>query len=584
MDNQQHAKKRRRKKKKENSVAKRIIPVLIAIVLIIVVVATTFGKEIIDKYSYSSEEYDMTVYFENKSDSDVAIILQDKFMEDRAYYLDGTYYVDYDFALTHFNDRFYYDSVDRYLIYTLPTDMIINPIGTNEIRTTNGTSNMEYDVTKEIDGKLLVALDYLKKYSNFSYEAFEEPRRLQIYTEWNERSVATVKKKSAVRHKGGIKEEILEEVDQGDKLYVLEQMEEWSKVKTNDAVIGYIENKHLMDITPELPIPVTDYTEPEYTNLVRDHKINMGWHAVAGVVGNDTLETYVNNTEGLNVVSPTWFNLCDSEGNYESFATQTYVDKAHAMGLEVWPTFNNTEHYKDVNVKDIIDSTTERQALIQKLMNDILSMGIDGINIDIEMLPTEAGRDFSEFIRELSIECRKNNVVLSIDNYVPIGNTGYYDRKTQGEVADYVVIMGYDEHYAGSQEAGSVASIGYVETGITNTLEEVPAYKVINAIPFYTRIWEINGADVSSQAVGMETANEWIAAHNVNMQWDEKTCQNYGEYTSGETTYKMWAEDADSIKVKLNVMAVNNLAGVAEWRLGYETKDIWDVILEYLNN
>ncbi|MCQ2081875.1 MAG: glycosyl hydrolase family 18 protein [Lachnospiraceae bacterium] len=562
---------------------KKLIPIFVAIVLIIVVVAATFGADIIERFTYSDEVYDMKVYFENKSDEDVAIIWQDEFMQDRAYLIDGTYYVDLDFVHTYFNDRFYYDPVDSLLIYTLPTNMLMNKVGTNEIIDNDTPGTMEYVPSRLEGDKLLVALDYAKKFSNFSYEKFENPNRIQIYTKWEERQVGTIKKDTQVRHRGGIKEEILKELKAGDKVIVIDQMEEWSKVKTDDAIIGFVENKRIGSIVPETPLPVEDYKEPEYSNLCRDYKINMGWHAVAGVAGNDTLDQYVANTKGLNVISPTWFNLNDSEGNYDNFSTKAYVDRAHALGLEVWPTFNNVEHGSDVSMKKVLESTSKRLDLIDRLVSDMLMVGIDGINVDIEMLPTEAGRDFSEFIRELSIACRKNNLVLSIDNYVPLGNTDYYDRKTQGEVADYVVIMGYDEHYAGSKEAGSVASIGYVTAGIENTLEEVPPYKVINGIPFYTRIWDTVGVEMTSQAVDMQTAKDFLKRHNIEATWDDTTCQHYGEINEGGTLRQVWLEDADSIRAKLSVMSAHGLGGVAEWKLGLETPDVWDVILEYLN-
>lgn len=561
---------------------KKLIPIFVAIVLIIVVVGATFGGELIERFSYSDEVYDMKVYFENKSDEDVAIIWQNDFMTDRAYLIDGTYYVDLDFVHTYFNDRFYFDSIESLLIYTLPTNMIVNKVGTTEITDNGETKSIEYVPSRMEGDKLLVALDYAKKYSNFSYEKFENPNRIQIYTKWEERQVATIKKDTQVRHKGGIKEEILKELKAGDKVIVIDQMDEWSKVKTDDAIIGFVENKRLGSIVAESPLPVTDYVEPEYTNLCKDYKINMGWHAVAGVAGNDTLDQYIANTKALNVISPTWFCLNDSEGNYDNFATKEYVDKAHSKGLEVWPTFNNVEH-GDVSMKAILGSTSVRQNLINRLMNDILAVGIDGINIDIEMLPTDAGKDFSEFIRELSIECRKNGIVLSIDNYVPMGNTDYYDRKTQGEVADYVVIMGYDEHYAGSKEAGSVASIGYVTAGIENTMKEVPSYKIINGIPFYTRLWDTVGVEMTSQAIDMQTAKDFIQKHNMNMTWDDTTCQYYGEINEGGTLRQLWLEDVESIRAKLSVMNAHGIGGVAEWKLGMETPEVWDAILEYLN-
>lgn len=92
------------------------------------------------------------------------------------------------------------------------------------------------------------------------------------------------------------------------------------------------------------------------------------------------------------------------------------------------------------------------------------------------------------FIRELSIACRANNIILSIDNYVP-EYTYYYNRREQGIVADYVVIMGYDETLPSSETPGPVASLNFVRKGITDTLNVVDKSKVINGIPFYSRVW-----------------------------------------------------------------------------------------------
>ena len=283
------------------------------------------------------------------------------------------------------------------------------------------------------------------------------------------------------------------------------------------------------------------------------------------------------------MISPTWFKLCDNEGGYTSFASADYVQKAHDRGLEVWALIENIEYKDSISMYEILSSTTTRQKLIDSLMNDLITYGIDGINVDFEQLSMDCGEHFVEFIRELSVACRKNGKVLSVDNYVPRDFNDYYDRKEQGIVADYVIVMGYDEHYAGSKEAGSVASIDYVEDGIAQTVKEVPAEKVINAIPFYTRIWETTGDGISSQAVDMVTAEQFISNHGITAEWDENTCQNYGEYTSGDSRYQVWLEDADSIKVKLNVMENYGIGGVAEWRLGFEKPEIWDVIGEYLD-
>ena len=562
---------------------KKIIPIVIAIVLIIIIGGVTFGSRILEKYSYSKERADLNAYYGITGSQEAAIVLQDEIVEEKARISDGICYLDMATIHKYLNDRFYVDEGEGLLLYTLPEDIVRNSIGSSVKETAQGSEELGYTAAIWEGDTLYVALDYIKQYTNFSYQLFTDPYRIQLTTEWPSYEVASISKNTQVRVKGGVKSEILTDVQKGDQVSVLEQMETWSKVKTADSVIGYVENKRLTGIRSEQPIPVTDYQEPEYTSLTRDHKINLGWHVVASAGGNDTFNSVTANAGNLNVISPTWFKLCDNEGGYTSFASADYVQKAHDRGLEVWALIENIEYKDSISMYEILSSTTTRQKLIDSLMNDLITYGIDGINVDFEQLSMDCGEHFVEFIRELSAACRKNGKVLSVDNYVPRDFNDYYDRKEQGIVADYVIVMGYDEHYAGSKEAGSVASIDYVEDGIAQTVKEVPAEKVINAIPFYTRIWETTGDGISSQAVDMVTAEQFISNHGITAEWDETTCQNYGEYTSGDSRYQVWLEDADSIKVKLNVMENYGIGGVAEWRLGFEKPEIWGVIGEYLD-
>lgn len=562
---------------------KKIIPIVIAIVLIIIIGGVTFGSRILEKYSYSKERADLNAYYGITGSQEAAIVLQDEIVEEKGRISDGICYLDIATIHKYLNDRFYVDGGEGLLLYTLPEDIVRNSIGSSVKEIAQGSEELGYTAAIWEGDTLYVALDYIKQYTNFSYQLFTDPYRIQLTTEWPSYEVASISKNTQVRVKGGVKSEILTDVQKGDQVSVLEQMETWSKVKTADSVIGYVENKRLTGIRSEQPIPVTDYQEPEYTSLTRDHKINLGWHVVASAGGNDTFNSVTANAGNLNVISPTWFKLCDNEGGYTSFASADYVQKAHDRGLEVWALIENIEYKDSISMYEILSSTTTRQKLIDSLMNDLITYGIDGINVDFEQLSMDCGEHFVEFIRELSVACRKNGKVLSVDNYVPRDFNDYYDRKEQGIVADYVIVMGYDEHYAGSKEAGSVASIDYVEDGIAQTVKEVPAEKVINAIPFYTRIWETTGDGISSQAVDMVTAEQFISNHGITAEWDETTCQNYGEYTSGDSRYQVWLEDADSIKVKLNVMENYGIGGVAEWRLGFEKPEIWDVIGEYLD-
>ena len=561
---------------------KKLIPVLIAIVLIIVIAAVGFGAKFAEKYSYSKERADLAEYFDIMGSDDVPIILQDERVEEHAKLWDGVCYFDFATVHKYFNDRFFEDKRENVLIYTLPDAIVSIPIGSQSVSVGDSEGSRDYVIARYEGDMLYVAADFVKEYANFSYTLYTEPNHMQVYTEWNERQVANITKDTQVRYQGGIKSDILTDVSEGDKVVILEEMETWTKVKTEDAFIGYVENKKLSEKSAETPEPVTDYVEPVYESNTRDHKINLAWHAVASIGGNDTLAEMMSGTKSINVISPTWFALSDNDGNFTNLATMDYVTRAHNMGLEVWGLVDNFTN-EAVDTYEVLAGRSTRAHLIEGLIETALAYELDGINIDFENVSLDAGEPFVEFIRELSIDCRKYGIVLSVDNYVPMGYNDHYNRKEQGIVADYVIIMGYDEHHKRSETAGSVASIDFVENGIANTVAEVPANKVINAIPFYTRIWETKGTTVDSQAVGMELAQQYLQDHNITTTWDEKTCQNYGEYQSGDSYYQVWLEDADSIRVKLNIMNKYGIGGVAEWKLGFEVDSIWDVIEEYMN-
>ncbi|MCR5557530.1 MAG: SH3 domain-containing protein [Butyrivibrio sp.] len=564
---------------------KKVLPAIFIIALIFIIGGIYAGQIAYQHYSYSTERADLNDYFDITDSQDTAIILGNERIEERARLIDGYYYMDFASVQKYLNDRFYYGKADNALIYTTASKIITAEIDSNSWTDSDGGSGTEeYVIARSEGDTLYLALEYVKKYTNFYYEGFGEYNHIQLTTQWPEETVATINKDTQLRLRGGVKSEVLEDLNKGVTVVVLEELENWSKVKSSDSYIGYVENKRLSDIQTRTPDPVTDYVEEEYTYLLRDHKINLGFHSIAGPGGNDTLLSSIADTKSLNVVAPTWYYISSEAGDVRSFASSSYVNTAHDKGLEVWAVVDNFNGDGSVSTSEFLSHASNRKNAIDTIVAEAISLGIDGINLDFEMIASEDGQSFVEFVREFGIACRKNNLVFSIDNYVPMNFNDYYDLEEQGIVADYVIIMGYDEHYAGSAEAGSVASLTYVENGIINTLKEVDASKVINALPFYTRIWHTSGNSISSEAVGMQTAKEFVDNHNLDMTWDADCGQYYGEYTSSDGTLnQIWLEDADSIGAKLTSMKSNGIAGVAAWRLGFETPDIWDVIADFVN-
>lgn len=564
---------------------KKMIPVLVALVLIAVVVVVAFGGKISEKYSYGTEVADLDAYFggglaEGGADGELAIVLQDEVLEDRAVVFENHIYFELETVKEYFNDRFFLSEEEQLMLYTRAEDTLEVKFGERSFLDRDGVHETAYVICRQQGEKIYFAEEFLHAFANFSCERFE--KHVQLYTEWGVRQTYEASRDTQVRIKGGIKSPILKELAKGEKVEFLEEMETWSKVKTSDSLIGYVENKHLTNLSSEMETPVTTWQPEEIPSLQTEGKVCLGWHSIGGVGGNDTLDAMLEEGKGLNVIAPTWFSLTDNEGNFRSFASEKYVKRAHDKGLKVWGVWDNfnyrNETGSEVSTYQVLSSTEKRKALAAAIIDTSLELGLDGVNLDFEELTADAGKYYVQFIRELSVLTRANNLILSVDNYMPNAGNTFYRLDVQGEFADYVILMGYDEHWHGSKDPGSVASIGFVTDGIEKALEKVPAQKLVNALPFYTILWKTEGTEVTDSYITLNNMDDFLTRMGKEPAWDEETCQYYAEWESGDALYQIWIEDEASLKTKLNVMGAHKLGGVAVWRLGYGTKDAWNLV------
>ena len=522
---------------------KRVFTVLVPIVLILLVAAVAFGSILFEKFSYSKNRADLNAYFGITQADEVAMVVQDSVVDEKAKMVDGMSYFTLSTVEQYFTDRFYVNSVEQVLLFTTDTDVIRINIGdgSNIMYVSDAGQELPYKAAFYEGDTLYIAADYVQKFANFEYHVYDEPLRMQVYTQWNSYTSMTVSKKTALRYQGGIKSDILMDLEKGDEVAVLEQMENWSKVKTSNALIGYVENKYLTGEKTVERLCSTGFQEIVYANVKKEGTINLAFHQVFNEVGGDGLASALSTTKAVNVVSPTWFRLNNNSGDFTSIANASYVSKAHELGIDVWALITDVDSADlygiEIDFVELLSSSANRRHLIEGLMAQVDTYGLDGINIDFEKVKKDSGIHFVQFLRELSIETRKRGVVLSVDNYVPSEYTAHYNRKEQGIVADYLIIMGYDEHYVGGGEAGSNASIGFVESGIANTKEVVPADKIINAVPFYTRVWESGADGLKASTLTMASQKDWIAKSGVTPVWIDEVCQNYAEYESDGTIY-----------------------------------------------
>lgn len=543
---------------------------VLVLMLLLMAAGGAGGYIYMRKYMPSDELSDKAKVFGIKG-SQVALLLDNELQEEKGIYEDGQVYLPVGWVNEYLNQRFYWDEGEKLLVYALPESIVYAD------EDAQGEKGPLFKVT---DDGMYLSLGLVVNYTDIRTRSFatSQIKRVFIDTLWEPYDTAEVKKAGHVREKGGVKSPILTELEQGEQVDVLETMEKWSRVRTEDGYIGYIENRRLdgrEQVTPE-----SSFEAPVYTSISMDEKVRLGFHQVTRQETNNTLESYVSVTKDMNVIVPTWFNVISDDGTYNSLASKEYVDKAHEMGLQVWAMVENVstqESVKNLNTKTLMSSTSTRRKLIENLMKEADTYGFDGFNLDFESLKAEAGPHYVQFIREMSVSCRQKGLVLSVDNYVPSPYSAFYNRREQGIVADYVIVMGYDEHYAGG-DAGSVASISYVKDGIENTLKEVPKEKVINAVPFYTRVWTVNEGKTTSKAYGIADARQWVADNHVDLTWDQELGQFYGSTVNGNGEQYIWMEDEKSMALKIGLVKDFDLAGVACWKLGFESSDIWDIV------
>lgn len=575
---------------------KRIMPVIVALVFVIVVGLIAVCTALVQKYTPSKERADLQKYYNLTEEDDMAIILNNQKTEELCKYMNGHAYLTYEFVHDRLNQRFYWDANENILRYTTPTDVISVDAGSTDYYVTKEKNTEDY-VIVQVDGDIMyLAVDFVQKYTNIDFKLEENPNLLLLTSEWGEIQTATVKKDTQIREKGGIKSPIVADVEKGAVVTIIETIQEWSRVCTADGRIGYLKNKTLEDRTTQNIS--REFQEPKFTHILKEEKINMAWHQVTNADANSQVANVLQTTKGVNVLSPTWFYLNDNKGNIKSLASSSYVSYCHQNGIEVWALFSNLEN-PDVDTTAVLTHTSTRDYLTNQIISAAIEYDLDGVNLDFEELSGSVGDAYIQFIRELSIKCKNNGIILSVDNYVPSSYTAFYNRAEQAVFADYVIVMAYDEHYNGSEE-GSVASIGFVTEGVEATMKEVPAEQLIIGMPFYTRVWEcipkteevseLEEASedyvpytVESSAVGMREAENRISINEAEKVWSEADGQYYAEYVNGGNTYKIWLEDEKSMELRLQLMKEKKVAGAAFWKLGLEKSSIWDVIIKYIN-
>lgn len=556
---------------------KKAAPVLVVLILIVLVGAAGVVSFLINRYKPGTEYMAGNEYFNLTDENSVALIQNGELLEEQAVLIGGEPYAAYTYVESQLNSCFYWDEETKGILLTTSGGVQTLLPGDAAVAKTPGGQPA---VQQESDGNVYISLDVVKEYTDLDYAYYSDPNRVVIRNEWDGVEQATVQSDTAqVRQKGGIKSLILADVQKGDTLLYLENLDNWCKVMTADGYIGYIQTE---DISEPEAIEVRTAKKDSYERITRDHKINLVWHQSTSTESNDAMAEMTAEMTGVNVISPTWFSVTDETGTISSLASADYVKLAHDAGREVWGLIDN--------FNEAFDETTDlayasvRSRIIEQLLAEAASCGMDGINVDFENLKEAGIPHYLQFLRELTSAAHAQNLVVSVDTPVSQAYTMYYQRGEQARFVDYMIVMAYDEHFAGSEEAGSVSSLPFVQQAVEEMTRVMPADQVICGIPFYTRVWteKFGQSAITSEVLGMDGAKNYAKENQMTETWDASLGQNVATVETSDARYTIWMEDEQSMEEKLKVIQSADLAGVAEWKLGFECADVWSLISEYI--
>ena len=554
---------------------KRIKGIIIAAAAagLVVIVAAMF---VIVRYTPTKEKMSGYKYFDiDKNTDKVLVMIDGESYPDTGINIDGRLYLPQEFIADNINVGFYYDKESDATLYSDTSYIYAFKKNQNDYSDDTGKIyTMDYSVIRDVDGECFIAWDYVAERTDCEYQYASEPDRLNVTLKSEAKQCVTAGKKAAVRYRGGIKSPVLEYVSKGDRLEYVDDIDEWIKVTTVSGYTGYVKKSEVSDTFEYVR---EQKAVEEHNFLLKNEKITLAWFQVSGTAGNSSIDNNMSTISGVNVIAPTWYSVTDESGNMSSYASADFVSKMHQRGIDVWALVSDFD--TNVDFAQLYSSKAARTNMV-KLVGEAKSYGFDGINLDYENIKSAYAKDYLQFVRELSVVCERNGIVLSTDNYKPEAYNRCYNLKEQSKFVDYVIVMAYDEHYAGT-DAGSVASLPFVKEAVEDTVQLVGKEHVIAGIPFYTRIWTTTDGNTTSRAVGMQAAIDQLNSDGQVALWNDDCGQYVASYTVGSSTRQIWFEEEKSIEAKMQVIQQENTAGVACWKLGLEKSTVWSVISQY---
>ena len=497
----------------------------------------------------------------------------------------GVVYISTKDIANFFDDHIFYDNKYDQIITTTETKVATLKLNENKSTINGATVDLVAPAKKIGEQFYLPFSEISESVYNVETTYVKNTDTVVLVSLDRELTYANSSKNNSVKSKPTVLSKTVDKIEKGDNVTIVPKKNDeesgWTKITTENGKIGYVKTSTLAN-----------------TKKIRDNftiekqiqgNVSLVWEYFSKY-GKAPQRT--EQIDGINVVSPTFFSLATSEKGAivanVGQAGQNYINWAHSNGYKVWPWIANEATNKEEKdfTSSILNDYKSRERLINSILAAVEMYNLDGINLDFENM-YEADKDaYTRLVIELAPRLKELGKVLSVDVTAPDGSPDWslcFNRNVIGDVADYIIFMAYDQHNNSSSEAGTVAGCDWVEANIKKFLgqEGVKPEKIILAMPFYTRVWNVTDGGLLSSAVDMKSQATLIPA-DAKITWDESLKQNLAEYEKNGKSYKVWMEDEQSLKYKLELVKEYNLAGGAFWRKGQEIDSVWTLIKENL--
>jgi spore germination protein YaaH len=277
------------------------------------------------------------------------------------------------------------------------------------------------------------------------------------------------------------------------------------------------------------------------------------------------------------ILSPTGWQV-EAGGGLSGSPDAGTLAAAAAAHRPVWPILANDDA-GPTGTDQLLNSASAETALVGAVVARVRSLRLGGVNLDFESVPGNDQGALTAFAGQLSTALHAAGAGLSVD-VVPhlAGGTNLasaaYDDPGLAAVADYLVVMAYDESTSPGAP-GPVAGLDWQAAELAGTMAGIPVAKLVLGIPLYARRW--SGEAVTAGAYGPMVAQA-LAEPDVSYDYDFQAASPLLLSDPGGVPTQLWFDDADSLLRKIAPVGQLGLAGVAAWVAGDEDPAFWSVI------